>query len=160
MTTRHITFFAFTLLATPSVESVALAQHDHVLQNEQDVKWVDAPKFLPQGAKIAVLEGNPAEKGPFTIRVKMPANYKIPAHSHPSDEHVVVLSGALYMGTGDKLDMEKSTALKVGGFGLMPAKKNHYAFTKDATTLLVYGTGPVDFTYVNPDDDPRKAEKK
>jgi quercetin dioxygenase-like cupin family protein len=160
MTTRHITFFAFALLATPPAGSVALAQHDHVLQNEQDVKWGDAPKFLPPGAKLAVLEGNPAEKGPFTIRVKMPANYKIPAHSHPSDEHVVVLSGALYMGMGDKLDMEKSTALKVGGFGLMPAKKNHYAFTKDATTLLVYGTGPVDFTYVNPDDDPRKAEKK
>ncbi|HEY1861585.1 MAG TPA: cupin domain-containing protein [Gemmataceae bacterium] len=160
MTTRHIKFFALALLATSPAGSVALAQHEHVLQNEQDVKWVDAPKFLPPGAKIAVVEGNPAEKAPFTIRLKLPANYKIPAHSHPGDEHVVVLSGSLYMGTGDKLDMEKSTALKVGGFGLMPAKMNHFAYTKDATTILVYGTGPVDFLYVNPEDDPRKAEKK
>jgi quercetin dioxygenase-like cupin family protein len=160
MTTCRIVFLALALFATPSAASVALAQHDHVLQNEQDVKWVDAPKFLPAGAKIAVVEGNPAEKGPFTIRVKFPANYKIPAHSHPTDEHVVVLSGALYMGMGDKLDMEKSEALKVGGFGLMPAKKNHYAYTKDATTILIFGTGPVEFNYVNPDDDPRKTEKK
>jgi len=159
MTTRHITFFAFALLVTPAAESVALAQHDHVIQNEQDVKWADAPKFLPAGAKIAVVEGNPAEKGPFTIRLKLPAGYKIPAHSHPGDEHVVVLSGALYIGMGEKLDMEKGTALKVGGFGLMPAKQNHYAYTKDATTILVYGTGPVDFIYVNADDDPRKKEK-
>jgi anti-sigma factor ChrR (cupin superfamily) len=108
MTTRHITFFALALLATPPAGSVALAQHDHVLQNEQDAKWVDAPKFLPPGAKIAVLEGNPNEKGPFTIRVKLTASYKIPAHSHPSDEHVVVLSGALYMGTGAKLDSSGS----------------------------------------------------
>jgi quercetin dioxygenase-like cupin family protein len=159
MTCRTV-FISLALFATPLATCVARAQHDHVLQNEQEVKWVDAPKFLPTGAKIAVLEGNPAEKGPFTIRAKFPANYKIPAHSHPSDEHVVVLSGALYMGMGDKLDMEKSTALKVGGFGLMPAKKNHYAYTKDATTILIFGTGPVEFAYVNPDDDPRKAEKK
>jgi hypothetical protein len=61
---------------------------------------------------------------------------------------------------GDKLDMEKSTALKVGGFALMPAKNNHFAYTKDATTILIFGTGPVEFNYVNPDDDPRKTEKK
>ncbi len=140
--------------------AVALAQHEHVIQNEQDVKWENAPPLLPAGAKIAVLEGKPAEKGPFTIRLLLPANYKIPAHSHPTDEHVVVLSGALYMGMGDKLDAEAGKALKVGGFALMPAKKNHYAYTKEMTTVLVYGTGPVEFNYVNPADDPRKAEKK
>jgi hypothetical protein len=50
--------------------------------------------------------------------------------------------------------------LKPGGFALVPAKKNHYAYTKEATTILVYGTGPVEFIYVNPADDPRKTEKK
>jgi mannose-6-phosphate isomerase-like protein (cupin superfamily) len=138
----------------------ALAQHEHVLLNEQDIKWEDAPPFLPPGAKSAVLQGNPSEKGLFTVRLRLPANYKVPAHWHPNDEHVVVLSGALYMGMGDKLDENAGKAVKVGGFALVPAKKHHYAYTKEVTTIQVYGMGPVEFTYVNPADDPRKAGKK
>jgi hypothetical protein len=38
---------------------------------------------------------------------------------------------------------------------MMPAGMNHFAFTKGEVTLLLYGTGPVDFKYVNPADDPR-----
>jgi quercetin dioxygenase-like cupin family protein len=151
-----VTFFCAVLLTG----AVALAQHDHIFQNEQDVKWEDAPPFLPPGVKAAVLEGNAADKAPFTVRLMLPANYKEPAHSHPTDEHVVVLSGALYMGMGDELDLAACKALKAGGFALLPAKKNHYAYTKEATTILVYGTGPVEFNYVNPADDPRKGEKK
>jgi quercetin dioxygenase-like cupin family protein len=151
-----VLLFGVAVAAGPS----ALGQHEHVIQNEKDVKWGNAPPFLPPGAKVAVLEGNPGAKGPFTIRVKMPAGYKVPAHSHPSDEHVVVLSGALYIGTGDKLDPKAAKALTAGGFALMPAKKQHFAFTREATTLLVYGMGPLEFNYVNPADDPRNAAKK
>ena len=39
----------------------------------------------------------------YTVRLKFPANYAIPAHSHPTDENVVVVSGALTFGMGDKL---------------------------------------------------------
>jgi uncharacterized RmlC-like cupin family protein len=142
------------LLAGPAVH----AQHEHVLLNQEDVKWGNAPPMIPPGAKAAVLQGNPSEKGLFTIRLQLPANYKVPAHWHPNDEHVIVLSGALYMGMGDKLDQEAGKPVKVGGFALVPAKKNHYAYTKEATTIQVYGIGPVEFTYVNPADDPRKAD--
>ena len=45
------------------------------------------------GAQIAVLEGNPAEKGPITLRLKFPANYNIPAHWHSMTERLTVLSG-------------------------------------------------------------------
>jgi hypothetical protein len=37
----------------------------------------------------------------------------------------------------------------------MPANANHFAYTKSETTILLYGQGPVEFTYVNPADDPR-----
>jgi hypothetical protein len=40
-------------------------------------------------------------------------------------------------------------------YALMPANVNHFAFTKAEATILLYGTGPVDFKYVNPADDPR-----
>jgi quercetin dioxygenase-like cupin family protein len=160
MGTRKGSVVALLTVAGLLTAAGAGAQHGHVLQNEADAKWMDAPPFLSPGAKIAVLHGNPAEKGQYAIRVKLPSNYRIAAHWHPTDEHVVVVSGTLYVGMGDKLDMAAGKAIKPGGFMQMPAKAHHFAFTKEETTFVLYGTGPVEFNYVNPADDPRKAEKK
>jgi hypothetical protein len=56
---------------------------------------------------------------------------------------------------GTKLDRKAGAGLAVGGFALMPANANHFAYTKVETTILLYGQGPVEFKYVNPSDDPR-----
>src|SRR4030095_9091512 len=45
------------------------------------LQWGDAPPSLPKGAKLAVLQGDPGKPGPFTLRLKTPANYKIPPHT-------------------------------------------------------------------------------
>ena len=160
MSTRWTTLIALSLFSALGMLPAARAQHEHVFQNRQDVKWEEAPPFLPPGAKVAVLQGNPGEKGLFTIRVMLPANYKIPAHSHPTDEHVVVCSGALYMGMGDKLDADTGKALRPGGFALVPARKHHFAYTKEPAMIIVYGMGPFEFIYVNPAEDPRNAQRK
>jgi quercetin dioxygenase-like cupin family protein len=128
---------------------------EHKIENVSEAKWGAAPPMLPPGAKIEVLAGSPMGDGLYTVRLKFPANYKIPAHSHPKDELVTVLSGTLYMGMGDKLDPKAGKTLTVGGFGLMPANENHFAFTKKETIILLHGMGPVEFKYVNPADDPR-----
>jgi hypothetical protein len=142
--------------------AVVNAQPDsHVIASVNDAQWGPAPPVLPAGAEIAVLAGNPMKAAPFTIRLKFPPNYAIPAHSHPTDENVVVVSGALTFGMGDRLDRESTAnkALNPGGFALMPAGMNHYAFTRDQeTTIILYGQGPVEFKYVNPADDPRNAQ--
>ena len=92
----------------------------------------------------------------FTLRAVLPANYKIPAHWHPSAENVTVLEGTLYMGMGQKLDESKATALTAGGFTSLPGKMGHFAFTKDGTTIIqVHAMGPFAITYYNPADDPR-----
>jgi quercetin dioxygenase-like cupin family protein len=134
--------------------------HSHVIQSPKDVQWGPAPPLLPAGAQIAVLAGDPGKPAPYTVRLKFPANYAIPAHSHPTDEHVVVTSGALTFGMGDKLTKGGGNkTLAVGGFALMPANMNHFAYTTAAeTTIVLYGQGPVEFKYVNPSDDPRNAK--
>ena len=38
---------------------------------------------------------------------------------------------------------------------MLPRDMRHYAKAKGATTIIVYGTGPFEITYVNPNDDPR-----
>ena len=105
-----------------------------------------------------MLDGDPTKPVLYAVRLKFPAHYAIPAHSHPTDEHVVVTSGALVFGMGDVLDKRSSTNTKltVGGFVDASANMNHFAFTRDEeTTIVLYGEGPVEFNYVNPNDDPR-----
>lgn len=90
-------------LAIGSIGVMRAQSGAHVIQTPAEVKWGPAPPMLPAGAQIAVLAGDPGKSVPFTIRLKFPANYAIPAHSHPTDEHVVVVAGALSIGMGDKL---------------------------------------------------------
>jgi hypothetical protein len=132
------------------------ANGSHVIVNNTDIKWGDGPPALPKGVQVAVLEGDPTKEGMFTIRATMPANYKIPPHWHPTNEHVTVLEGSLYMGMGEKMDEHNATQLKVGGFSMMPMKTAHYAFTKEKCVIQVHAMGPFDVTYINPADDPRK----
>src|SRR5262245_60019369 len=62
----------------------------------ESLKWADAPPVLPGGAKVAVLEGDPAKEGPFVMRVKLPDGYRIPPHTHPKQERVTVISGLFF----------------------------------------------------------------
>jgi quercetin dioxygenase-like cupin family protein len=145
--------FAFFSLAAP----VAWAQGhaEHLMVAPKDLTWVDVPS-LPPGAKIAVIEGPMNEAKPFTVRLKLPANYKIPAHSHPAIEHVTVISGTFHMGTGDKLDQKQTKALSAGSVAIVQPKINHFGWTKTETIVQLHGVGPWGVTYVNPSDDPRK----
>jgi len=129
----------------------------HKLVTPSELVWGDGPPSLPPGVKMAVLYGDPGKQGLFVIRLKMPANFKIPAHWHPTDENVNVISGAFMMGMADKLDPAKAKELPPGGFATMPAKTNHFAIAKKETIVQVTAMGPFAITYVNPEDDPRKT---
>ena len=59
--------------------SPAWAQSDHKMVTAADLKWEDLPS-LPKGAKAVVIEGPLNEAVPFTLRIKVPANYKVPPH--------------------------------------------------------------------------------
>lgn len=156
LTSTLLGSLAAALLLASFVTSVAVARTPaHVMENLSTAKWGPAPPMLPPGAQIAVLAGDPTKAAPYTVRLKFPANYDIPAHSHPEDENVSVVSGELFMGMGAKLDRRAGLGLRVGGFALMPAHANHFAFTRSETTIVLYGQGPVDFKYVDAADDPR-----
>ena len=129
----------------------------HVMVNPADIEWGDAPPIFPPGAtKFAVLSGDPGKPGLFTARIKMPDGYKIPAHWHPTAEYVTVLSGTLYMGTGDKLDESKGHAMQAGSFGVVGAKLHHYVWSKGETEIQVHAMGPFALTYIDPADNPMK----
>ena len=124
---------------------------------QADLQWGPAPAAFPRGAEMVVMHGDPSGSGPFTIRLRLPDGYRIPPHTHPSDEHITVISGGFFAGMGDKLDPAKLTMLPPGGFGIMPAKMNHFAMTKAETVIELTAIGPFQMTYVNPQDDPTKT---
>lgn len=137
-------------------EDPAPTAGQHVVVIPSDLRWHDGPPSLPPGAQCAVIEGDPTQAGLFTMRVKMPANYRIPAHWHPADEHVTVIAGTFNMGAGDALDTSQGQALPAGSFALMPATMHHFAWTTAETVIQLHGVGPWQINYLNPADDPRQ----
>src|ERR1700738_1866114 len=95
---------------------MGFAQDMRMPINANDVKWMPAPNVFPAGAQIAVISGDPFKEGLYVVNLKMPGNYKIPAHNHPTTEYDTVISGDFNIGMGDKLDAQKGLLLHTGGF--------------------------------------------
>src|SRR6476660_5289839 len=93
--------------------AVMAARASHADSGDTVAKWLlyepariewRAAENLPPGAQVAVLEGDPAKEGFFTMRLKMPDGYRVPPHWHSMQERVTVLSGTLNLGTGATFD--------------------------------------------------------
>lgn len=148
---------AFAAGSLVSLAALAQGQAHHVMVLPGELTWADVPS-VPPGAKAAVIEGPMSEAVPFTVRLKFPANYELPAHWHPAIEHVTVISGTFNMGMGDKLDRAKTKALPVGAVAIMQPGTRHFAWTPEETIVQIHGMGPWGINYVNPADDPRKKK--
>ena len=123
------------------------------------IEWRLGPAALPAGAKMAALEGDPTKEGPFVVRFQFPAGYHIAPHTHPKMERVTVISGTLYLASGEALDRNSAKSLPAGSFGFWPAGMKHTAWSEGETVIQLHGIGPWQINYVNPADDPRNAKK-
>jgi hypothetical protein len=121
------------------------------------IQYGPAPGFLPPGAELAVLEGNPmAATGDYTVRLKMPDGYKIAPHWHPKRENVTVISGTLKVGMGDKFDESKMMSFAATSFAYLDPSMHHYAMGSGETVVQIHGMSPLKFNYIDPNDDPSK----
>jgi hypothetical protein len=92
----------------------------------EEIDWQPFPAF-PPSARLAVLVGNPSEPGPYVIRVKVPGGTKLMPHKHPEDRIYTVISGAFYIGLGDRFDGDKVQAFAPGSVIVLPG--NNFAFS-------------------------------
>jgi hypothetical protein len=129
----------------------------HVLLTPSEFKWGPTPPALPPGSTLVVLSGDPSQPGPFALRVRVPAGYRIAPHWHPTVENLTILSGDVAFGMGDTFDESTMKTLPAGGYAAMPAEMRHYLKAKTAAVFEVNAMGPFVLTYVNPKDDPRTA---
>ena len=145
-------------LAAQEPKSPSAQPQAHVIMPDQ-MNWGPAPAILPAGARLVVLDGDPSKAGSYTMRLSMPAGYRIPPHFHQFYEHVTVISGAFQVGMGDTFDEGKLTTLPPGTFGVIPPGMRHFARADKATVIQLHGEGPWGLTYVNPADQPGSASK-
>jgi quercetin dioxygenase-like cupin family protein len=139
----------------PAAKKMA-APAAHVILTPGDMKWGPAPPVLPAGAQVAVLDGDPFKPGFFTLRLKFPDGYKIPVHTHPTDEHITVISGTFKAGMGDAFSDTGLHEFASGSYLKMPKGMRHFAAAKGETVVQIYGPGPFVVNYVNPSDDPTR----
>ncbi|MEP7243791.1 MAG: cupin domain-containing protein [Gammaproteobacteria bacterium] len=107
------------------------------------------------GIRTTVVAGDPTAAGPYTIRLSIPANTRIQAHTHRDDRTAVVAGGVWYFGYGSVADAAVEKALPPGSFYTEPAGVAHFAQTKaERVTLYITGTGPTDTLYIKAADTP------
>lgn len=116
-----------------------------VVLEPDDLVW----ETRPTGVQVAVLQGDPQAKGPFTLRLRYPAGYRKGPHSHPGDAYVTVLEGSYFRAYGTVFDESAGIPLKPGTFSVNPAGVNHYEWTVEPAMLQVTAMGPWTTVYVN-----------
>lgn len=98
------------------------------------------------GVAIAVVAGNPKD-GPYTIRARLSPGVKIPAHFHPDQRVVTVISGIYYFGAGDTFDEGRIRGYHPGTVIIVPAGAPHYSTCKeDGAVVQESGFGPTGIT--------------
>jgi len=121
------------------------------------IDWKPFPAF-PPSVRLAVVVGNPAEPGPYTIRVRAPHGVKLPPHRHPEDRVYTVISGVFYIGLGDEFDASKLEAYPPGAVVILPGNTSHFHWAKSSEYVTqVTGIGPLGLDYVDAKDDPRNT---
>lgn len=145
------------LLAQQATHNTNMARAN--LYAPAEIQWMDGPPSLPKGAKIAVLEGDPAKEGMFVMRVRVPDGFHIPAHTHPKAERVTIIQGTFKLAMGDNPKKINARILPAGTYGVWPPGMVHAVWIEGETIVQFHGMGPWVINYVNPTDDPRNAKK-
>jgi quercetin dioxygenase-like cupin family protein len=133
----------------------AQAKPEATAMTPSEMKWGTQGGLALAGMEQVILVGNPSKPGPYTLRLKFPAGYKLAPHSHPDYREVTVLSGVFATGYGETFDPAKLKILPAGSFYTEPANVPHYIEIEDDVVLQVSGMGPSGRRFVNPADNPK-----
>ena len=148
---KLLAFTALVLFSFP-----AAAHNTPMRVAVDELAWKENAAF-PKGVRLATLVGDPTKAGDAVVlRIKFPANFQMPPHTHPYAEVVTVISGNIGTSHGEKFE-KKGELMKPGSLWVYPAKHPHFAWTgNEEAVLQVQFVGPGGIDYVNPADDPRK----
>ena len=132
---RTLKACAVLLVAGVAAGANAQGAGEGVVKQADQIEW-KAPAISP-GPSTAVLYGDPSKAGVFVSRAKFPTGFKIMPHTHPDEwRTVVVLSGTLYFGLGDKWDDTKLQPRPTVTFFSEAKSAPHFAWAKDGEVII------------------------
>jgi len=107
----------------------------------EQVRWF-TPSYYKDGRQRAQMYGDSSQSGAWVDRVKIPADMRVLAHTHPHDELVTVIEGTWYLGEGERFDPAKLKGYPAGSFIVIPAGVPHFVATKESAVIVqLSGTG-------------------
>jgi hypothetical protein len=76
--------------------------------------------------------------------------YRKLSNTHPEDRLVVVLSGTLHVGFGERFEPDRMRAMPAGSFFVEPARTPHFAWVRGEDAIVqVSGIGPSGTVYLD-----------
>ncbi|HMI47936.1 MAG TPA: DUF4440 domain-containing protein [Gemmatimonadaceae bacterium] len=130
-------------LPAPPAATAAMA-NVQTLANSA-LAWSDfMPAGFDPGMKLAVLQGDPAAKGPYVIRIMFPAGYRFPVHWHPGIENMTVVSGPFQLAHGNTADWNALKTYAPGDYIYIPPRHAHFggSAASAASVIQLHGEGP------------------
>ncbi len=105
-----------------------------------EVKYAATPM---KGVEAAILSGPLDKQVLYTQRVRLAKGGLVPPHTHPDQRYTTVLSGTLYVCTGDTFSEKAVKAYPAGSFIITPANVVHCSWAKNGTVVYQEsGIGP------------------
>lgn len=151
-----IIIFVFAVTDVFSEEHTEKSPED--TNRDDNAEWKPGPAFYGPQAQM-MMEEEEEDADVYQMRVKLPDGFKIPPHWFEDKVRLDVLSGALYIGSGDKIDKDQAQEIKAGGYKTLPPEIHHYGVVEGPTIIKLTTSAPWSVNYVNPEDDPRKRKK-
>lgn len=137
-----LTVVAIAQQPSPPSRPGSVAPEQPISLRPADLVWVDVPG-LPQGSKRTVVRGD-AARGPFEAFVRFPDGSELAPHWHTANEFLVIISGSVLFGFGEKADKTKAVEYGPGSYIYIPGKTPHWVWAKSELVFLQHYTGPAD----------------
>ena len=132
------------MTAAQTIEAEFPDGADQIVRTADGIEWGPCPPGLlsGEGCRMAVLEGDPKAVQLFTLRIRTTEPFVLAPHTHPRNERVTVIDGALYVGFGTTVDKAASTRFEAGDFYVNRAGAAHFVWSDEPVTVQLTGLGP------------------
>jgi hypothetical protein len=125
-------------------------QQSHVADQPAQSDVVPLKAFA-RDQRFETVSGDPTKPGAiYVIRIHSEAGFITMPHTHPEDEHIVVVKGTWSLGMGDRFSRDGLQTMELGSYGLVPKKMTHFGQAKTDNVIHVYGIGPFTTHWVIP----------
>lgn len=98
-----------------------------------ELDWAPCPDFMPEGCKLAVLQGDPAEPN-ADIFFRLPGETVADRHWHNSAERMILVSGELHV----DYDGQDPVVMRPGAYAYGPSELPHSAECRSQEPCLLF----------------------